>query len=124
MSILQDLDITSALTTVQKLYTFRNGTIDVISVGGTVVSQKGASGGAVINGKGQIIGLISTESEATQTADRDLRAVTLFHIDQTISEETTGNLQDLLDEDPAQVTRDFQSTATTLSKLLITSLSK
>src|SRR3989344_9648600 len=48
LSILQGLSVTSAVTTVQDVFTFKADTIDVIDVGGTVVSQKGASGGAVV----------------------------------------------------------------------------
>ena len=118
-SILQNLDLTSALTTVQHVYTFTTTSVDLISVGGTVVSQKGASGGAVVDRNGTLIGLISTESDAAKTADRDLRAITLAHINRTLQTEIGQSLALFLSQDLAASAKNFQTnTAPGLSKLI------
>lgn len=118
-SILQNLDLTSALTTVQHVYTFTTTSVDLISVGGTVVSQKGASGGAVVDRNGTLVGLISTESDAAKTADRDLRAITLAHINRTLQTEIGQSLALFLSQDLAASAKNFQTnTAPGLSKLI------
>lgn len=95
-SILRDLYQSSSITSISDIYTFGSSTIDLISVGGTVVSQKGSSGGAVVNENGEMIGLISTESEATKTSDRDLRAITVAYINRDLKDDYGQNLIDIL----------------------------
>jgi len=65
---------------VQGLFTFRDNTVDLISLGGTVAAQEGSSGGGAVNAKAELIGLITTSSMEDQTASRDLRAITPPHI--------------------------------------------
>ena len=125
LSVLQDLNITTAITTIKKIYTYKQNTVDLISVPGTVVSQKGASGGAVVDGDNKLIGIITTSSDGKETSDRDLRAITLSHINRSLLEETTGNLSDLLSQNPDEVSRIFNTTiAPTLSKIIIDELKK
>jgi len=103
-TIQMDLYASSALSMVQTLYTFENpSNVDLISLGGTVVAQSGSSGGAVINaGTGSLIGIITTETQGTTTASRDLNAITIAHINRSLTALgqdgiagllSTGNLQ-------------------------------
>lgn len=98
---IQNLNLVSTITTLRELFTFSNAqTADLMSLGGVIVAQSGSSGGAVVDSFKRLIGIVVTSSTATQTADRDLRAISLFHINQSMIEETgkglsaylTGNL--------------------------------
>ncbi len=124
ISVLQGLYINSAITTVQKVFTFTDTTLDLISVGGTVLSQKGSSGGAVVDRYGRIIGLISTSSEADTTSERDLRAITMAHINRRMID-PFGGLNSFLSLNMENTADIFQSTLLpSLSELIITELEK
>ncbi len=123
--IFHGVDETSAVTTVQKLYTFSTNTIDLISVAGTVVGQKGSSGGAVIDKNDTLIGVISTESEAKTTSQRDLRAITLGHINRSLIDHEHNSLSAFLSQDLAVYARNFQTmVAPGLSQIIENELKK
>jgi hypothetical protein len=132
--VLRNLYAASAITTVKQVYTFKEASsdapIDVISVGGTVVSQTGSSGGAVIDENRNLIGIISTESDnlATSTSGLDLYAITLGHVDRSLREETGGGLTSLLQmaaENASTTSVSFMSSiGNNLSKILIDALTK
>ncbi len=125
ISILQDLNVTSAVTTVQGLSTFDTGTIDVISVGGTVVSQKGSSGGAVIDKNTTLIGTLSTSSESPTTGGRELYAITPAYINRALQSELGITLGVFLAQDLPAFAKTFQTkTAPLLTKLLTDELNK
>lgn len=125
LSVIQDLNITSAVTTIQSVFTFKESTIDLISVPGTVISQKGSSGGAVVDKKSTLIGIISTTSDGNTTADRDLRAITLAHINRSLEDELGVTLSQLLSDDLIGFAQKFQKTvAPTLTKLIADELNK
>lgn len=104
ITIAENLYETSAESTVGDLYTFATSTLDLFSVGGTVVAQKGSSGGAVTDGNGNLLGLIVTASEGTDTASSDLRALSTPYIISDFQEASGVPLQtflnrNLLDEE-------------------------
>ena len=72
-TIQKGLYITSSFTTVENLFTFKDPKkVDLVSVGGTVVSQSGASGGTVVRQRdGALLAVIATASDAANTASRD-----------------------------------------------------
>lgn len=96
-SLRRDLWSVSTIATVQRLYTFTEQLVDILSFGGTIVAQGGASGGAVVNQWGNLVGIIVTSSTGATTAERDLRAVTMSHIDASIAAETGLHLHDYLE---------------------------
>lgn len=101
----------SAVSTVQTLYSF-NGTqyVDLIALGGTVVSQTGSSGGALVGlGSKKLLGIIVTETAGTTTADRQLNAVTIGYIDRVLAKSGKGGLVALLSGDLAQLAADFKA---------------
>ncbi|HEY4509048.1 MAG TPA: serine protease [Candidatus Paceibacterota bacterium] len=125
LSILQGLSVTSAVTTVQDVFTFKADTIDVIDVGGTVVSQKGASGGAVVDRHGSLIGIISTSSSGKTTSSRELNAITLSYISRMLQNETGFTLPNFLSLNISNFANSFQNTtAVNLTKILTDELSK
>ncbi|MFA7216506.1 MAG: serine protease [Candidatus Paceibacterota bacterium] len=124
ISVIQGLYITSAVTTVQKIFTFKETTIDLLSVGGTVLSQKGSSGGAVIDRYGKLIGLISTSSDGDTTSERDLRAITMTHINRSLKE-SFGGLNSFLGLNMETTADIFKKTLfPSLSQLIINELKK
>ncbi len=119
-TIQQDLFAVSAVSLVREVFTFENTTADLFSIGGTVVAQHGSSGGAVVNDKGELAGLIVTATEAPTTAERDLRAITLGHVNRSIQKSTGSSLSSLLAGDLAPKAAFFQSAiAPRLTGLLI-----
>jgi hypothetical protein len=118
--ILQDLNITSSIAKINDLFTFKQNTIDLIDVGGTIVSQKGSSGGAVVDYFVSLLGIITTSSEESTTDKRVLRAITLAHINRSLQSEIGINIPGLLAQDPKQFADTFASTtAPLLSKMMI-----
>ncbi len=110
LSILQGLSITSAITIIQDIFTFKEGTIDVIDVGGTVVSQKGASGGAVVDKQTTLIGIISTSTNGATTSSRELNAITLSYINRVFKNESGITIPELISSNLADFAKVFQET--------------
>lgn len=95
------LEIDSAYAGVTKLFTFDdNRKVDLFSIGGTEVSQSGSSGGVAVRiYDGRLEGIITTASEGNTATARDLRAITLAHIDRSLAVHGMGGLTTLLSGD-------------------------
>lgn len=120
IAIQKDLYITSTITDIEGVFTFKEGTLDLFSIGGSIVAQQGVSGGAVVNKEKGLIGIIVTSSDGETTDERDLRAITLSHINRSLEENTSTTLNQLLSGDLLQKTLDFKAnTAPALTKLLV-----
>lgn len=122
ITVQMNLYISSAFGKITEIFTFKDGGgADLISVPGTIISQRGASGGASVRtSDGKLVGLITTATTATETSQRDLRAITLAHIDRSLTEDTGRNLNSLLTNDPQAMARIFNLTvAPTLTKMLL-----
>jgi hypothetical protein len=102
ISIQKDLYLTSAFSVIGKIYTFSSSTADVVSVGGTVISQEGSSGGAVAIHNGNLIGIIVNTTLAETTDKRDLRALTLAYINRSLKEDLGVTLDEFLAFDAAE----------------------
>ncbi len=125
ISILQDLSLTTAVTNIKDVFTFKDGSIDIVSVGGTVVSQRGSSGGLVVDKNSTLIGVITTSTEGNTTKERELNAITLGYIDRSIQKELGFGLRKFISETPETFAKVFASTtAPTLSKILIDEIQK
>lgn len=96
IAISQYLYRSSAESIVTNIYTFKENTIDLISVGGTVVSQRGSSGGAVVSSLGNLLGIISVSDDALLTKDRDLRALTVNYIENDLLDKTKSGIKNLV----------------------------
>lgn len=84
---------TKATTQISELYTFGSNLADVFSIRGTPVGAEGASGGPVVNDSGATIGLIVTRGNDATDGPGSLRAITVSHIDRTITQETGFSLR-------------------------------
>lgn len=123
ITINQNLNIASAITKIQNIFTFKNGENDLISIGGTILSQRGSSGGLVVDRDFSLIGIISTSTNAPETSDRELNAITLAHINRALQEELSMALNQFVSQDPVEFADKFnQKTAPILTKVLENSL--
>jgi hypothetical protein len=100
ITIETSLYISSVLTKVSEIFAFNdNGYADLISLGGSLVAQAGSSGGAVVRQQdGALQGIIATETEGAtnSTASRDLHAITLRHIEESLKQAGMGGISTLL----------------------------
>lgn len=115
-SIVQGLYQSSAVISISDRFTFGEGTVDRISLGGSVVAQKGSSGGAVVDGTGSLIGLISISSDGNTTGERDLSAITLSYINRDLIKNANTTL--------ASIASDSASFATTFNTNVAPGLTK
>jgi len=120
ISITLNLYITSAVATVGEVYTFADqANTDLFSLGGTIVSQSGSSGGAVVSLQGKLQGLIATEIPGDTTSMRDLRAITIAHINRSLIAAGLGGIISLLSQDAASFSANFyKNTAPAETKAL------
>lgn len=111
--ILDPLSIERALfaqtlkSTVKQLLTFDKRTVDLISTGGTYLSQTGSSGGAVLDKNGGLLGIFVTSTQKEDFKERDLRAITLTHINRSLKEYAGLSIAGLLSGDVEDITREF-----------------
>jgi hypothetical protein len=105
-----DLYPVSSVSAIDQLLTFATSTVDDISLGGVIEAQSGSSGGPVVNQWGYLIGLITTTSDATTTAARDLRAVTVSYINRDIETQTGSSLAAFLNGDLVSKESNFNDT--------------
>lgn len=109
-TIAHDLWMVSTIATVRELFTFSDYTPDVFSVGGTIVAQGGISGGPAVNAWGRLIGIAVTASEGKTTDERDLRFVSLSHINTDIQHHTGLTLAEFIAGDTTERTNNFYQT--------------
>jgi len=106
--IQKDLNITSTVTQISQIYTFEIGTVDFITVDGSILSQKGASGGAIINDQADVIGLIVTSTQTDSTADRTLGAITTGHVNLSLLQQTGEGLARIFNSDISEMIQTFK----------------
>ena len=111
-TVQKNLYISSAIAYVTQLFTFKDDkNVDLFSIGGTVVSQGGSSGGAVVRLRdGKLAGIITTSTTAASTENRDLRAVSLAHIDDSLAAHGQSGIVGLLVGDLAAKVAAFNTT--------------
>lgn len=95
----------SSLANIKEGYFFTGGDssrLDVFSLGGNLAAEGGSSGGAVVNREnGNLVGILVTSTSAASTDDKNLQALSLSHINRSLTEETNKTLASFLAEDPA-----------------------
>lgn len=125
ITISKDLYISSAITKIIEVFTFKGGTLDLFSIGGSVVAQQGSSGGAVVDIDNKLLGIIVTSSTADNTKDRDLRAITIAHINRSFVKDTGFDLQTFLSGNiEAEADAFNENIAPNLTQLLVDELEK
>ena len=118
IAIQRDLYVSSSVTPVREIFTFET-LIDLFSIGGSIVAQKGSSGGPVVSSTGKLVGVIVTSTDSDTTGGRDLRAITLAHVDRSLARHSATSISKLLSGNLENEAFDFQTgTAPTLTRLL------
>jgi len=117
ITVAKELYAVSAFSKIGTLYTYGTDTADLYSVGGTIVAQRGSSGGAVTTTDGTLIGVIVTSTQAENTANRDLRAVATSYILRDFESERGKSLESVL-------SNDLKTEAETFSRLYSPSLTQ
>lgn len=101
----------ASFATITSRYTFTENTLDLVGLGGNLLAQKGSSGGALVDYKGDLAGLIVTATLEGATDVRDVRALTTDYINRTFSAEASFPLYELKNIELApllsQFTHDF-----------------
>lgn len=97
----------SSITSIKKLMTFVQQTIDVLSLGGLIGAQSGSSGGAVVNAWGRLVGIVVTTSAGATTADRDLHALSMSYISRDLAAQSKLGLEALLSTDVTAAAESF-----------------
>ncbi|KKU59343.1 MAG: hypothetical protein UX81_C0010G0006 [Parcubacteria group bacterium GW2011_GWA2_47_12] len=95
IAVQRELYSVSSFATIQSRYTLGEGTLDVIGLGGNLLAQKGASGGAIVDWNGELAGLITTATVEGTTDARDVRALTIDYIARAFAEEAGFSLYEL-----------------------------
>ena len=83
--------------------------VDLFSIGGTIVSQSGSSGGAAVRTDGTLAGVIVTATLAETTGQRDLRALSVGYIDRALAASGKGGITGLLTGELATKAADFNA---------------
>lgn len=91
-----DLIPKMATTSISQLFTFTTNVADVIGLRGSIIGQQGSSGGPIIDPQSNVIGMITTRGNDSRDGTGSLRAITLSHINRTITEETGFSLENNL----------------------------
>ena len=92
LTIENNLSVLSTINNIAGVFTFKETTVDLMSIEGSIVSQKGASGGAVVNDGGKLFGIIATATQELETGKRELRAITTNHVNRSFSEEVEESI--------------------------------
>jgi hypothetical protein len=125
ITVQKDLYPSSSVVVTGAVYSFKENTPDVFSLGGSVVAQKGSSGGAVVNRENKLIGLIVTSSTGKTTRERDLNAITMSHIDSSFLEATGDSIRSIFVGDIRASAQSFnEKIAPELKKILQDALTK
>ncbi len=117
----KSLYISSAIAYVTQLFSYDTpNKVDLFSIGGSVVSQGGSSGGAAVRLRdGKLMGLISTATNGASTENRDLRAISLSHINNSLAASGEGGMIALLWGDVASKAAIFASTTGAAEKRIL-----
>jgi len=114
------LAVVSTITTINELFTLKEDTLDLFSLKDSTLSYKGSSGGAVISDSNKLIGIITTRTDEKDPSERELRAVTLAHIERSLRSYTGSGLNALLSGDLHHKAKLFtDNIAPTLTKQLL-----
>lgn len=103
---------------IKDIFTFTLYSVDIFTLGGSAAAQEGSSGGGVANGKGELIGTITTSTIKGDTSSRSLNAITATYIRTEYMNETDRSLDSLLAKPLSAGVGDFTAQAQELSSIL------
>lgn len=109
IAVQRELYSVSSFATIQSRYTLGENTLDIVGLGGNLLAQKGASGGGVVDGAGELAGLITTALVEGNTDARDVRALTIDYVNRAFTEEAGFPLFELKDANLTSLTEQFNT---------------
>lgn len=113
----------SAIATVKEMLSYTGSTLDYLNISGNAVAQRGSSGGAVVNSRGALVGVISTVSSATQTDSRELGSIAMSHINASLLKQSGSAISDFLNTNLGEKATQFNELiAPSLVNILIVSI--
>jgi S1-C subfamily serine protease len=115
--IRHDLYLTSDIGKVENQFTFMRTSPDLVTISGTILAQRGASGGAVVTKEGKLSGLVVTSTDAPDLKDRQLGAITISYINRDLEYQTDENIREFLNTD-------LDSLANRFTKIIAPDLAK
>lgn len=102
-SINKNLWLISSFSSIKEIYRFSESSVvpvDIFSIHGTIGTQEGSSGGAIVNTQnGELLGLAVTRSAGVTTEERDLFVLTLQYINTDIKADLQKTLEEFLMSD-------------------------
>lgn len=102
IAVQKDLYQVSTIASIAELFTFQDGSVDLFSIIGNIVAQKGSSGSGVVSLRtGKVLGIVVTSSEGATTADRELQAIVFAHMSESMKKDIGFTLKQFLAGDPA-----------------------
>lgn len=129
ISIQKEFYPVSSTAIIKQVYSFGTNTPDLFGIHGSVLAEQGSSGGAVVNIKGKLIGIIATATDAPTTGEREMNAITPSHINRSFGTQNTFSLENMLATDDLlqllQMTEQFnRDIAPQLTKMLTDEINK
>jgi S1-C subfamily serine protease len=82
---------------------------DVIQTSDTTIGQGGSSGGALTNQKGALLGLITTVTDGSTPSKKQIRGISVGHIQDEFSKYHTGGILDVANHGSLAVMKEFNS---------------
>jgi len=109
ITIERNLWITSSVSNIAKLYYFKDsGGTDIFSIQGNIISQKGASGGAIVSLiSGKLLGLITTATDSKTTGERELNAIATPYIKKAFEKESGKKMGDFFNTPVEILAKEF-----------------
>ena len=129
LSITKNLWLISSTANIANFHVFREkivNTPDAFSMKGLISAQEGSSGGAVVSLRdGRLLGIITTRSSGDTTGERDLYAILLEHISESMKTQIGITLEKFLKEDLTRLAEEFNTlVAPQLTNILVRELEK
>ena len=128
LSVLKNLWLATSIASLKNVFVFHDGgkNPELLALSGTTAAQEGASGGAVIDFvNGKLHGLIAARTDGDTTGERELRAISMWHINDTLKNFAGKTLTELISGNVAEEGRHFNAfVAPRLTKILTDVLDK
>ena len=128
LSVLKNLWLATSIATLKNVFVFHDSgkNPELLALSGTTAAQEGASGGAVIDFvNGKLHGLIAARTDGDTTGERELRAISMWHVNDTLKNFAGKTLVELISGNVAAEGRYFNAfVAPRLTKILTDVLDK
>lgn len=113
ITVSKELWLASSADDIETLYYFNDkAKIDAFSILGNILSQKGASGGAVVSLlSGKLLGMITTATDGATTGERALTALTLPYIKAELEKDIGTRFEAFLEASPHTLIDEFDRDA-------------